>query len=264
VRRFAVKHLRSGKSAFPLFSLAAFLAYNYLDIKQIFMERNKMKKLLHIIAAPRGEDSRTLQVSEVFLHVFRQEHSDWVVEELDITKEKLPSLTMKRIDGKYVLLSGRELTGDLKRAWQEIIAHIDRFLSADAYLLSTPMWNFNIPYLLKQYIDIIIQPKYLFRYTDTGGIEGLVKGKKMTVVTSRGGDYSPRSPSRDFDHQEPYLRTIFGFVGITDINFIIAQPMDMDTDKQKAALQRAKEEAAWAAKNFVPSEQTYAAGLTGR
>jgi len=184
-----------------------------------------MKKLLHIIATPRGEESRTLQVAESFLRVFTEKHSDWVVDELDLPKEQLPSLTVKRVDGKYVLLGGKDLYGELKEAWQEIIAHIERFMSADAYLISTPMWNFSIPYTLKHYIDIILQPKYLFRYTPSG-VEGLVKNKKMTVIISRGGDYSQDSPVHNFDFQEPYLRTVFGFVGITDISFIIAQPMD--------------------------------------
>ena len=184
-----------------------------------------MKKLLHIIATPRAEESRTLQVTEVFLKVFTEKHTDWVVEELDLPKEQLPSLTVKRVDGKYVLLGGKDLYGELKEAWQEIIAHIERFMSADAYLISTPMWNFSIPYTLKHYIDIILQPKYLFRYTPSG-VEGLVKNKKMTVIISRGGDYSQDSPVHNFDFQEPYLRTVFGFVGITDITFIIAQPMD--------------------------------------
>jgi FMN-dependent NADH-azoreductase len=184
-----------------------------------------MKKLLHIIATPRAEESRTLQVTEVFLKVFTEKHTDWVVEELDLPKEQLPSLTVKRVDGKYVLLGGKDLYGELKESWQEIITHIERFMSADAYLISTPMWNFSIPYTLKHYIDIILQPKYLFRYTPSGA-EGLVKNKKMVVITSRGGDYSQDSPVHNFDFQEPYLRTVFGFVGITDITFIIAQPMD--------------------------------------
>ena len=208
-----------------------------------------MKKLLHIIATPRGDDSRTLQVSSVFLDAFKQRHSDWVIEELDLTKEELPALTMKRVDGKYVLLGGKELYGDLKEAWEEIIAHIKQFLSADAYLLSTPMWNFSIPYPLKQYIDIIVQPKYLFRYTDTG-VEGLVKDRKMLVITSRGGDYSPGSPGRSMDFQEPYLRAVFGFVGLTDMNFIIAQPMDIGIDSQKAMIKEAQTKAVKAAEEF--------------
>lgn len=199
-----------------------------------------MKKLLHIIATPRAEESRTLQVTQAFLKVFTEKHPDWIVEELELPKEQLPPLTVKRVNGKYVLLGGKDLNGELKEAWQEIIAQIELFMSADAYLISTPMWNFSIPYTLKHYIDIILQPKYLFRYTPSG-VEGLVKNKKMVVITSRGGDYSQGSPAHNFDFQEPYLRTVFGFVGVTDIAFIIAQPMDaLGLEVQAKKIEEAK------------------------
>ena len=110
------------------------------------------------------------------------------------------------------------------------------------------MWNFSIPYKLKHYIDIIIQPKYLFRYTEKGP-EGLVKGKKMVVVSSRGGDYSAGG-MRQYDMQEPYLRAIFGFVGITDITFINAQPMDMGPDLQKRKIGEAQATARKIEENF--------------
>jgi len=184
-----------------------------------------MKKLLHIIATPREGESRTLQVSREFLKSFAAKHADWAVEGLDLSKEKLPSLNLKRVDGKYALLGGQELTGELKAAWQEIIACIERFVSADAYLISAPMWNFSIPYVLKHYIDVIVQPNYLFRYTPSG-VEGLIKNRKMLIITSRGGDYSRESLAHNFDFQEPYLRAVFGFTGITAITFIHAQPMD--------------------------------------
>jgi FMN-dependent NADH-azoreductase len=206
-----------------------------------------MKKLLHIIATPREDESRTLQVSSTFLEVFKDKHPDWTVEELDLFKEELPSLTAKRVDGKYILLGGKDLSGEFKEAWEEIVSHIERFLSADAYLLSSPMWNFSIPYKLKHYIDIIIQPKYLFRYT-ANGAEGLVKGKKMAVVTSRGGDYS--AAMQQYDMQEPYLRAIFGFVGIRDITFINAQPMDMGPGLQKEKIEAAQAIAGRAAESF--------------
>ncbi|MDO8488703.1 MAG: NAD(P)H-dependent oxidoreductase [Candidatus Omnitrophota bacterium] len=207
-----------------------------------------MKKLLHIIATPRGEESRTLKVSNSFLKAFTESHPDWKVEELDLTKEKLPDLAVEQVNGKYLLLSGKELAGPSKAAWQDILKHIQRFLSADGYLLSTPMWNFSIPYRLKHYLDVIIQPKYLFQYTNTG-VEGLIKNKKMVVVASRGGDYGS-APLVRLDYQEPYLRSLFGFVGITDIKFIIAQPMDMGNELQEKRLQVAQGLAKEAAKNF--------------
>lgn len=196
-----------------------------------------MKKLLHIIATPRGEESRTLKVSGAFLDAFKEKHRDWAIDELNLTKEKLPPLTLKRVDGKYALLAGKGLSVEFKEAWEEIVAHIERFLSADVYLISAPMWNFSIPYMLKQYIDIIIQPKYLFQYTSTG-VEGLAKNKKMVVVASRGGGYASED-ARKFDHQEPYLRAVFGYVGITDINFVVAQPMDMGAQIQEEKLKEA-------------------------
>jgi FMN-dependent NADH-azoreductase len=184
-----------------------------------------MKRLLHIIASPRGEQSRTLKVSRAFLDAFKQKNPGHSIDELDLFKEKLPELTVRRIDGKYMLLGGKDMPAEYRGDWDAIISQIERFLAADGYLVSAPMWNFGIPYRLKQYIDIILQPKYLFQYTAKGP-EGLVKGKKMAVVTSRGGDYSPGSPFSAYDFQEPYIRAAFGFAGIADIEFINAQPMD--------------------------------------
>jgi len=209
-----------------------------------------MKKLLHIIATPRAEESRTLKVSEAFLDGLRKSYGDCKIDTLDITREKLPPLTVNAVNGKYVLLGGGDLTGDLKLAWNEIIKQIERFLSADGYLLSVPMWNFSIPYYLKHYIDVIVQPKYLFRYTEKGP-EGLVKDKKMVIITSRGGDYSPESPFHIYDNQEPYLRTVFGFIGITDITFINTQPMDaLGLEVQKQKIESAKETAMKIGKSF--------------
>lgn len=184
-----------------------------------------MKKILHIISTPRGSASRTLKISESFLKGLKNKYPDCVVDTLDLFKDAIPQLTLKTVSGKYVLLAGKDLSGELKEAWRDIERHITRFLSADCYLISTPMWNFSIPYVLKHYIDIIVQPKYLFRYTDKGP-EGLAKKKKMIVITSRGGDYSAASPFHAYDYQEPYLRAVFNLTGITDIVFINAEPMD--------------------------------------
>jgi FMN-dependent NADH-azoreductase len=207
-----------------------------------------MKKLLHIIATPRKEESRTLKVSNEFLGQFKKKYPDCRIDELNVSTEPLPSLTVKMIFGKYILLSGGQLTEKVKDIWSIIERYIEQFLSADTYLISTPMWNFSIPYMLKQYIDIIVQPKYLFQYTDKGA-QGLVKNKKMVVVSSRGGDYSGGSPYDNLDFQEAYLRAIFGFVGIeeNDITFINAQPMDMGEERRLKSLEAAKAEAIRAA-----------------
>jgi len=208
-----------------------------------------VNKLLHIIATPRGGESRTLKVSNVFLEEFRKRYPACRIDELNVSTETLPPLTVKVVSGKYELLGGKDLSGELKEAWKDVERQIERFLAADSYLISTPMWNFNIPYSLKHYIDVILQPKYLFRYTASGP-EGLVKNRKMVIITSRGGDYAPGSPSRAFDLQEPYLKNVFGFAGVTDITFVNAQPMDMGSELQDAGLKIAEAQAKEAAKKF--------------
>ena len=198
-----------------------------------------MKKLLHIIATPREEESRSLKITEAFLEAFKQKHSDWVVEELNLAKVELPSMSLKKVSGKYALIDGKELFGELKQQWKDIVVYIDQFLSADGYLITAPMWNFNIPYMLKHYIDIIVQPKYLFRYTEKG-IEGLVKGKKMVVIASYGGNYTT-DQTKVFNFHEPYLRAIFGFVGLTDLTFVVAQPTDMGKELEQKKVNEAIE-----------------------
>ena len=82
----------------------------------------------------------------------------------------------------------------------------------------------------------------MFHYTEKG-VEGLALNKKMFCISSRGNDYSAGGPMHQFDFQEPYLRSIFGFAGIHDITFVIAQPMDYAPDITQAAIEKATEDA---------------------
>ena len=208
-----------------------------------------MKKLLHLIATPRSEESRTLRVSEAFLEVFRETHRDWVLDELNLAREELPSLIQRGVDGRYILLEGEELYGSLKESWEDVVGHIRRFLSADGYLVSTPMWNFSIPYVLKQYLDVITQPRLSFRPGESGAVEGMAAGRKLVVVTSRGWDYDA-GPWRGHDLQEPYLRLIFGFLGVTDIDFVVAQPTDLGEELRERRIREARERARAVAARF--------------
>ncbi len=183
-----------------------------------------MKKVLHIIASPRGENSRTLKVSSALLETIGV-RTEIEVDELNVFAEPLPEMNVTRVNGKYMLMSGENLSGEAEKSWQEIIAHIDRLKSADIVVVSTPMWNFSIPYRLKQYIDIVAQPGFTFRYGPNGP-EGMLIGKKLFVVTSHGGDYGPDSGLMSYDKLRPYLEQIFAFLGMTDQTFISAQPMD--------------------------------------
>jgi FMN-dependent NADH-azoreductase len=138
---------------------------------------------------------------------------------------------------------GRPIGKQHQESWCQIESLIRDFLAADVYLISTPMWNFGIPYALKYYIDAIVQPGYMFKYNGQGQPVPLVLGKTMVCVTSRGGDYSENSPLHRYDFVEPYLRTVFGFVGIYDMHFSNAQPMDLSRALREAAIARATAEA---------------------
>jgi FMN-dependent NADH-azoreductase len=198
--------------------------------------------LLHIVSTPRGLSSNTARVSNAFLEAIHDKYDDVTVTTLDLFSMDLPAVAGANIESKYMLMTGQALDAGRATSWQQLEKHIDRFLSADIYLLTVPMWNFGIPYALKYYIDAIVQPGYLFRYDEHGIPHGLVNGKRMVCVTSRGGDYS-NGPMQAFDFVEPYLRTIFGFVGITDMHFINGQPMDVSVDIRHAAHKKAIHEA---------------------
>ena len=200
-------------------------------------------KLLHVIATPRERESNTMRVATAFLESLHAKYADLSVDTINLFIGDLPAVAGDNIETKYTLMTSQPIDKRHKESWKQIELLIEHFLSADIYLISTPMWNFSIPYALKYYIDCIIQPGYLYKYNEQGQPVGLVHGKKMICVTSRGGDYSAKSPFHAYDFQEPYLRAIFGFVGIIDMHFISAQPMDITPELREAAIAAAIEEA---------------------
>ncbi|MEI7847219.1 MAG: NAD(P)H-dependent oxidoreductase [Chloroflexota bacterium] len=199
-------------------------------------------KLLHIVASPREQASNTLRVSTAFLESMKAKYSDLNIDVLTLFKENLPAVAGDNIESKYTLNFGQPIDKQHQESWSQIEVLIKHFLSADIYLISSPMWNFSIPYVLKYYIDAIVQPGYLYKYNEMGQPVPLTLGKKMVCITSRGGDYSALSPFHVYDFQEPYLRAIFGYVGITDMHFINAQPMDITKDLREIAVTKAIEE----------------------
>jgi FMN-dependent NADH-azoreductase len=91
-------------------------------------------------------------------------------------------------------------------------------MAADHIVIGTPMYNFTIPAALKAYIDYIVR----VGVTVNANNEGLVKGKKVTVILASGGDFSLGAPLEFYNYASPYLRAILGFIGLTDVNFVLA------------------------------------------
>ncbi len=201
-------------------------------------------KLLHIIATPRSGQSNTLQISRAFIENLSAIRGDVTVEVVDLFDHDLPAIAGDNIEAKYTLMFGQPIDKRHEASWRQIESLIAHFLAADAYVISAPMWNFTIPYTLKYYIDCIVQPGYLFRYNEMGQVVPLVNGKKMVCVSTHGADYSPGGYLNSYNFLEPYLRAIFGFVGVTDIEFLSAQPMDITADLRELAIAAAAGEAA--------------------
>jgi FMN-dependent NADH-azoreductase len=199
-------------------------------------------KLLHIIATTRGEQSRTLSISREFLKTLGEKHPDVVVDELDLSKLELPPVLDVNVKAKYIMMSGGTLDEKTMDSWRRVTDMAEHFISYDLFLITAPMWNLSIPYILKHYIDVIMQAGILFSYTPHG-LEGFAKYEKMVCITSRGSDYSPGTYMHALDFQEPYLRAIFSFAGIEEIYFVHAQAMDMAVGMSQASLEKAKAEA---------------------
>jgi FMN-dependent NADH-azoreductase len=115
---------------------------------------------------------------------------------------------------------------------------LDEFLAADIVVLGAPMYNFGIPSQLKAWIDCLAAPGKTFNY-DATGVKGLAGGKKMIIASSRGGFYGASSPMASMDHQETFLTSFFGFIGITDATFVRAEGVNIGPDQRKRALETA-------------------------
>ncbi|MEE3627512.1 NAD(P)H-dependent oxidoreductase [Nitrospirillum sp. BR 11752] len=117
----------------------------------------------------------------------------------------------------------------------------EEFLSAQTIIVGAPMYNFGIPSQLKAWLDRLAIPGKTFRY-DAHGPEGLCGGRKVIVVSSRGGVFSAGSPYAAFDHQEGHLQAFFTFLGIPDITFVRAEGLALGEEAQRRALQTAESE----------------------
>jgi FMN-dependent NADH-azoreductase len=115
---------------------------------------------------------------------------------------------------------------------------VREFLDADIVVIGAPMYNFSIPTQLKAWIDRVAQAGRTFRYTATGP-EGLAGGKQVVIVSGRGGKYAGEAFEGAMDHQEAYLRAVFGFFGITDVTVVRAEGVAMGAEARAAAVEAA-------------------------
>lgn len=205
-----------------------------------------MSTILYIKASPRTGRSHSIAGADAFVESYRQSCPNDEIKTIDIFQEDVPAFDLAAVTAKYKVMRTEKHTEEDRRVWAKIVAVIEQFKSADKYVFAVPMWNFSIPYRLKQYIDVIVQPGHTFTVTEKGGYEGLVKGKSVFIAYARGGQYTPGTESEAFDLQKKYLELILGFMGLTDIRSVTVEPTLADgpetaNQKRAEAIEKARQ-----------------------
>ena len=196
-----------------------------------------MTTLLHISASPRGDRSESLALADTFLASYRDAHPDAEIETWDLWDGTLPSFGPAAAHAKMAVFAGADPMGEEVTAWRAAKDAFGRFAAADQYLFSVPMWNAGIPYILKQFIDVVSQPGMVFSFDGEAGYTGLLTGRKAAVVYTS-AVYGPgRPPSFGSDFQAPYLRDWLNWVGVDDITEVAFRPNLATADAETGRLQ---------------------------
>lgn len=180
-----------------------------------------MNTLLRIDSSTRKTDSHSRDLANRFEEQYKVKHVQTDITYRDLTTSDIPHLSQAFIDAMFTLSESR--TEEMKETLALSAKLIAELKSADTILLSVPMFNFTIPSVLKAYIDHITRVGETFSMDETG-FKGLVTGKKLVIVAAYGADFSEM---KAMDFVEPYLKSIFGFLGFTDISFFAIEGTSM-------------------------------------
>ena len=173
--------------------------------------------ILHIQSSPLGDKSVSRKLGKKVVGELKSQHPDHEVIERDLVVEPFPHIDGLTINAFYTPPDQRDLALNEAAALSE--AAVEEVMNADAIVIEAPMYNFSIPSTLKTWIDHVVRNQRTFKY-DESGPKGLVpSGKRVFIVSARGGVYSD-GPMKAMDFQEPYLRTVLGFIGLTDVTFV--------------------------------------------
>ncbi|MDN5858396.1 MAG: NAD(P)H-dependent oxidoreductase [Pseudonocardia sp.] len=184
-----------------------------------------MGKLLHVSASPRGADSESLHIARVFTDTYRNVNPGEDVEHWDLWDGSLPGFATGAL-AKMEVFAGREPVGEQAAAWAAARATFDRFASADRLLFSVPMWNASVPYVLKQFIDVVSQPGWIFGVDLDAGYTHLLAGRGTRVaVVYTSAVWAPQlGPEWGSDFQSTFFADWLRWTGLTDISEIHYRP----------------------------------------
>jgi len=192
-------------------------------------------KLLRIDSSAR-RSSVSRQLTAKFVDIWKKENPDGEIIERDLATTHLPLITDEWTQAVHTP------EANLTPSQREVLAVSDELIQevmeADTIVIGVPMYNFTIPAPLKGWIDQVVRAGKTVAW-GANGPQGLLQGKKVVVITSRGGSFPAGSRSAQYDHQQPYLRHILGFIGLTDVTFIHAEnqkPGELAEPSRNAAI----------------------------
>lgn len=197
-----------------------------------------MTKLLHIDSSILGGNSVSRQLTAQIVASWRAAHPATEVSYLDLAVDTPSHLSAESL-GFRMAPGAAELSDVQKRENAISEALVSQFLAADVVVIGAPLYNFSIPTQLKAWIDRVAQVGRTFKYTEKGPM-GLAGGKTVIVASTRGGVYSTSDAGNAMEHQESFLKTVFGFVGVTDVRFVRAEGLAMGEAAKAAALAAAQ------------------------
>jgi FMN-dependent NADH-azoreductase len=190
-------------------------------------------KLLHLDASILGPNSASRALSAAAVARLAAADPGLTVTYRDLAADPLPHLS-----GAYLFAmmggEGAQATEPLARDLAQGEAALEEFLAADIVVIGSPVYNFTVPSQLKAWIDRICIAGRTFRYSEKGP-EGLAGDKRVILTVSRGGLYGPGSPAAAFEHGETYLRGVFAFLGVTDLEVIVAEGLRVSEEQRAAA-----------------------------
>jgi len=196
-----------------------------------------MMRVLHIVASPRDRSRSEALAAIAIAALDRPE-----VTRLELWREALPELDGDTVEGRYRLIHGEPVAVDVEQRWAELRAVADQALAHDLWLISTPMWNFGLPYRLKHWIDCITHPGMTFINDAAGNVTGLAAGRSALLIGAGALDFANAAQQQALDFQMRYLDAWLRFIGITDIHTVRAAPTFGPAETVDAAMETAADE----------------------
>ena len=219
-----------------------------------------MTDLLHISSSPRGTASESLALATRYLETVQSLRSDIRVDEWDLWDGSLPSFGPDGAGAKMRIFAGETPVGAQEVAWYRARLAFERFAAADHYVFSIPMWNAGVPYITKQFIDVVSQPGMVFGFDPVAGYSGLLTGKSATVIYTSAVYGEGRGAVFGSDFQRPYFEDWLRWAGVDDIRSIEFRP-NLATADPEPGRRAAHDRAGEVARGFFsPAEPARLAG----